>query len=85
MIGSKQQTHFWYFPKVSIITPMSDLFRIGMKEITYLCYPEDTTDNIGCRQTEKPYSGVVRVRHALKGVFWVIVSIAVSIAVGQLL
>ena len=85
MIGSKQQTNFWYFPNFSIIIQMLDLFGRGLKELSFLCCPEDTTDNIGCRQTEITYRKAIGLRHVLKGVFWVIVSIAVSIVVGQLL
>lgn len=85
MIGSKQQTHFWYFSNVYIITPVSDLFRRCMRELAYLCCPVDTTENIGRRQTEINCSKVIELRPVLKGVFWVIVSIAVPVAIGQLL
>ena len=85
MVGSKQQAHFWYSPVVSVITPTSDLLRKGLKELTYLYCPEDTTGNIGCLRTEMTCSKAIRALHVIKGLFWVIVSISVSVAVGQLL
>lgn len=84
MIGSKQQTHFWHFTSISI-TPISGLLRKVLKELAYLCCPEDTTDNIGHLQTEMTYSKAIGACHVLKGVFWVIVAIVVSVAIGQLL
>lgn len=84
MIGSKQQTHFLHFPHVSI-SPMSGLLRRVQKELAYLCFPEDTTDNIGHLQTEMTCLKAIETRHAFKGIFWVIVAIVVSVAVGQLL
>lgn len=85
MLGSKQQTHFWGFPHISNSTPVSELFGKILKALAYLCCPEDTTENIGYRQMEMTGSKAIGGRHTLKGVFWVIVSIVVSLAVGQLM
>ena len=85
MISSKQQTHFWYLPTVSIINPVSGMIKTCMREFAYLCCPEDTTDYIGHSQAEITCSKVIGPRQVLKGVFWVIVSIAVSVVVGQVL
>lgn len=84
MIGLKQQTLFWHSLNVSVITPISDQFGGGWKQLSFLCSPEDTTDNIGRRQVMRSSSKAMGLRHVLKGLFWVIVSIAFSVAVGQL-
>lgn len=85
MIESTRQTHYWYLPTVSIIKPISKLLGKALKELAYLCRPEDTTDTVGHPQSNITYSKAIEARPLLKGVFWVIVSIAVSVTAGQML
>lgn len=84
MLESKQHTHLRYFLDFYIPNPINDLVKRCLMELVYFFLPEDTTDNVGCRQNEVNCLEVSGNRSTFKVVLWVVVSITFALAVGQL-
>jgi hypothetical protein len=84
MLEAKQNTVFCYFLDFYIPNSINDLVQRGLKELVYLFQPEETTDKAGGRQYEATGLGTSKTRNIVKGVFWLAMSIVISLAIGQL-
>lgn len=85
MLESKQNAPFCYSLDLYGSASIPHLLRKFQREIHFLVTPEDTTGQNG-RRGEQPISFEVssNTRNLIKVVFWVVVSITISIAMGQL-
>jgi hypothetical protein len=84
MLEAKQNTVFCYFLDFYIPKSINDLVQRGLKELVYLFQPEETTDKPGGQQYEATGLGTSKTRKIVKGVFWLAMSIVISLAIGQL-
>ncbi len=83
MLESKQHSAFWYFLDFYLFNPMPALLRKSVGELIFLILPEDTTEKTGPKDKVIGYEKC-NARSISKVVFWIIISITISIAIGQL-
>ncbi len=84
MLEAKQNAVFCYFLDFYIPNSINDLVQKGLKELVYLFQPEETTDKAEGRQYDATGLGTSKTRNIIKVVFWLGISIAISLAIGQL-
>lgn len=83
MLESKQNSVFCYSPDFYIPNSINKLLSKGLKELAYLFQPEDTTDSPEGRHYKATGLGTSNTRNTVKAVFWLAMSILISLAIGQ--
>ncbi len=84
MLESKQHAYFGYGPHVPVSNPIKDRIKKSLGELVCWLLPEDTTDKAG---PGRNHSNGLNTGHACnvgKAIFWIVVSIGISLAMGQL-
>ena len=84
MLESKQNAVIYYFLDFYIPNSINCLVRRGLKELVYLIQPEESTDKAGGWQYEVTGIETSNTRSIIKVVFWLVMSIIISSAVGKL-
>lgn len=84
MLQSKQHSHFGYRANFCVSGSLNDLVKRGLYKLVYLFIPQDTTAETGRCKNDLIYSETSSIRSVIKSVFWVVVSIMASLALGQL-
>ncbi len=74
----------WYYAYIPTLSFIHRLLSNCRDELFYLLLPEDTTEGIVGRQSESTGYTSNNTRAMIKGVFWTIGSIVISLAIGQL-
>ena len=73
-----------YYLNFSVHTSVNSLVKRGMGDLAYLFLPEDTTDNIDRKGKDSIILVKNSSRSTVKVVFWIVVSITISLVLGQL-
>jgi len=84
MLESKQHAHLRYFLAFDIPNPINDRVKRCLIDLIHLFCPEDTTDSLDYHQKEMTFAQANRNRSIIKAVVWVVLSIALSLSIGQL-
>jgi hypothetical protein len=84
MLVSKQHATFCDFPSFHIPDSINDLAKRGLKELLYLLLPEESFENPGGRKDKTTGLETTNARSIIKGLFWIVVSIGISLAMGNL-
>jgi hypothetical protein len=83
MLESSQHMQCEYFFDFSSPKSINKLLKRAKKEITYLFLPEDTTHMAGDCQNRMAGLVPSYIRSTVKIVFWVSVSIAIPLVIGN--
>lgn len=83
MLESKQHSVFWNFLDFQVHNPVPGLLKYWVTELIFLFSPQDTAGKFdqGKRKVENQAGNT---RGIVKVLFWVIISIVLSLALGQL-
>lgn len=73
-----------YCFKFYVPNSINELMKRGIKELIFLFLPEDTTENGDYRHSDGINIGVNKTRDKAKVLFWITISVAVTLAIGQL-
>lgn len=85
MLESSSFTQSWYCFKFYILSSKNGLMKRGMEEFNFFFQPEDTSEKPDHRHSDCAGIGVAdNTRSTVKVVLWLAVSVAVSLALGQL-
>lgn len=84
MLQSKEHMSYSYSLDFHQINSISLFWKTCLSELLLLVTPTDTSVQIQLKKTVSPRSKADSVRCFLKVVFWVIISLMGSIALGQL-
>lgn len=84
MLESKQHAHLRYFLACDIPNPINYRVKRCLIDLIHFFRPEDTTDSLDYQQKEMTFPQVNRTRSTIKAVVWGILSIALSLSIGQL-
>lgn len=84
MLESKLHAYLGYRLSFNMLPSFNGLLKKGLKELVDLVTPEDTTMSTGRRQTDLFRVKVGNTVNIVKVLFWVVVSIAISVGLGQL-
>lgn len=83
MLESKLHAHFLNWFNLYDPTPFKDLIKRGLGQLVYLFLPEDTSET-GRSQNDLLSIKASSPRSTVKVLFWVVVSVSITLAVGQL-
>jgi len=84
MLGSKQHVFYWnVFDLFNYNLPASALLKKSRSKLIYLFAPEDTTAATGLRDSISQRLEVSNLWNVIKAVFWMAISISISIGIGQ--
>lgn len=84
MLESKQHVHLGYSPDFYISNPINDLVKKGLGDLVCWLLPEDTTDKAGPGRNRSIDLNTAHTGSVGKTMFWIVVSIGISLAMGQL-
>ena len=84
MLESKHHMPFGYVLNLNGFKSFPVLTRKCYRELLYLLMPEDTTIQGGGRRKDAAGLDVSNTRSIIKVLFWVVISITMSMVMGQL-
>jgi hypothetical protein len=84
MSEPKQSVPVAYCLDFSIVPPVTDLLKRGLEDLAYLFVPEDTADNGERKRKDSHSLKENSIRSTVKVAFWLVVSVTLSLALGQL-
>ena len=84
MLESNSYTQSWYCFKFNVPNSINVLMKRGVEDCIFLFLPEDTTEKADHRHSDCINIGVNMIRSTVKVVFLIAISVAASLAVGQL-
>ena len=84
MLESSSFTQSWYCFKFYIPNSINELMKRGVQECIFFFQPEDTTEKADHRHSDCISIGVDNTRSTVKVVLWLAISVAATMAVGQL-
>ncbi len=84
MLESKRHVPFGYILNLNDLKPLPVFLKKWYRELLYLLLPEDSTCQEGGRKKNVPGQEVSSTRSTIKLVFWAVISIIISLAIGQL-
>ena len=84
MLESKQHAHLRYFLAFDIPNPINDRVKRYLIDLIHFFRPEDTTGSLDDHQKEMIFPKDSKPRSTIKAVVWVVLSIALSLSIGQL-
>lgn len=84
MMESREHTALKAYLEFYFTNSVKDLVKRGLKNLAYLFLPEETIERPRGRQNKTIGFEASKTGSTLKMVFWVVVSIILSLAIGQL-
>lgn len=84
MLQPKQYAASWHLFDFHVLSSLPDVLRKCLAGLAFLLIPEDTTDSAAGKD-RRVTRGEVNTAHSIaKVMFWIVVAILLSIAIGQL-
>lgn len=84
MLRSNYFTQSGFCYKLYVPHSIKQRIKRGLEKCIFLCLPEDTTENGDPWHSDYRNIGLSKTRSTAKVVFWLVISIAATLAVGQL-
>jgi len=83
-MDSNSYTQSCYCFKFYLPNSINAFMKRGVEQLLFLFLPEDTTGDPDQRLNDYIKIGVNKTRNTFKAVFWITISVAATLAVGQL-